>query len=239
MGFTKVIEAALGADMVACAEADELAEKGFLTSSCCPAFVNYIEKSFPQLKEHISHNPSPMTALAMAIKEREPDAKVIFIGPCTAKKQEAQKEGVKSYVDCVLTFEELQAWFDSRSIDLSLLPEEPLDDASFYGRSFARSGGLSQAVAHVLKEKRSDFIVNPVVCDGIEACRIALLKKSKNVLKENFVEGMACTGGCISGAGCLTHGDKDVGLVERYGKEATHISSAEAVKKYQADGTAK
>lgn len=237
MGFTKVIEAALGADMVACAEAEELAEKGFLTSSCCPAFVNYIEKSFPQLTEHISHNPSPMAALARAIKEREPDARVIFIGPCTAKKQEAQKEEVKPYVDCVLTFEELQAWFDSRGIDLSLLPEEPLDDASFYGRIFARSGGLSQAVAHVLEEKRSDFVVNPVVCDGIEACRIALLKKNKNVLKENFIEGMACTGGCISGAGCLTHGDKDVGLVERYGKEASHTTSAEAVEKYQACGS--
>jgi len=236
MGFTKVIEAALGADMVACSEAEELVEKGFLTSSCCPAFVNYIEKSFPQLTEHISHNPSPMAALAKAIKQREPDAKVIFIGPCTAKKQEAQKPEVKPYVDCVLTFEELQAWLDSRGIVLSSLPEEPLDDASFYGRIFARSGGLAQAVAHALEDRgEKDFILNPVVCDGIEACRIALLKKNKNVLKENFIEGMACTGGCISGAGCLTHGEKDVGLVEKYGKEAGFASSSEAVEHYIAD----
>ncbi len=236
MGFTKVIEAALGADMVACAEAEELVEKGFLTSSCCPAFVNYIRKSFPQLEEHISHNPSPMAALAKAIKDREPDAKVIFIGPCTAKKQEAQQEGVKPYVDCVLTFEELQAWFDSRGIVLSSLPEEPLDNASFFGRIFARSGGLAQAVAHVLDAKgEKDFVLNPAICDGVEACRIALLKKNKNVLKENFIEGMACTGGCISGAGCLTHGEKDVGLVEKYGKDAAFAASSDAVKHYFAD----
>ena len=123
MGFQDVIEAALGADMVAMSEAKELSEKGLLTSSCCPAFVQYIKTAFPSLVEHISHNLSPMAVLAKYIKETTPNAKVVFIGPCTAKKAEAQLESVKSYVDSVLTFEELQALFDSRDFDLSTFEE--------------------------------------------------------------------------------------------------------------------
>jgi len=220
LGFFSVIEAALGADMVAYKEAQELVEKGFLTSSCCPAFVSYIEKSFPALKEHISHNFSPMAELGKFIKSTDPTAKVIFIGPCTAKKAEAKRERVKEHVDCVLTFEELQAWIDSRDLDLKTLPEGVLDNASYFGRIFARSGGLSDAVAQSLREQKIDFIANPIVCDGIEECRVALLKKQKGLLKENFIEGMACLGGCIGGAGCLTHGPKDKGEVDKYGHEA-------------------
>ena len=81
LGFYTVVEAALGADMVAYAEASELAEKGFLTSSCCPAFVTYIEKNYPELREFISHNLSPMAAISQYLKQREPQSKVVFIGP--------------------------------------------------------------------------------------------------------------------------------------------------------------
>src|SRR5699024_9818543 len=116
-------------------------EKGFLTSSCCPAFVDYIQKQFPQLKDKVSHNLSPMATIAKYIKQTDPDAKIVFIGPCTAKKMEFQKESVRPYIDCVLTFEELQALFDSRDIDISTLPLDVLDNASYYGRIFARSGG--------------------------------------------------------------------------------------------------
>ena len=220
LGFFSVVEAALGADMVSYREARELAEKGFLTSSCCPSFVSYIEKSFPTLRPFVSHNLSPMAEVARFIKGTDPDAKIIFIGPCTAKKQEFQREEVRPWIDCVLTFEELQAWFDSKDLDLPSLDEDVLDNASYFGRIFARSGGLTDAVKQALKEQGSDFIVNPIPCDGIEACRVALLKKQKNLLKENFIEGMACVGGCIGGAGCLTHGPKDKGEVDKYGHEA-------------------
>ena len=230
LGFCSVIEAALGADMVAYKEARELAEKGFLTSSCCPAFVTFIEKSFPKLKEHISHNYSPMAELGRFIKRTDPTAKVIFIGPCTAKKAEAQRENVREHVDCVLTFEELQAWIDSRDLDLASLSEGVLDNASFFGRIFARSGGLSEAVNQALKEQEIDFTVNPLVCDGIEECRVALLKKQRNLLKENFIEGMACQGGCIGGAGCLTHGTKDKSEVDKYGHEALEKTIADALR---------
>ena len=228
LGFHTVVEAALGADMVAEAESRELAEKGFLTSSCCPAFVTYIRQSFPQLLPMVSHNLSPMAAIARFIKETTPDAKTIFIGPCTAKKAEAQLDTVKPYIDAVLTFEELQALFDSRDLDITTLPEDVLDNASYFGRIFARSGGLSDAVAEGLKEQNIDFDLKPCVCDGIEACRMALLKKSKNVLDANFIEGMACVGGCIGGAGCLTHGEKNKAEVDKYGREAYEKTIADA-----------
>ncbi len=229
LGFHDVIEAALGADMVAMAEAKELSEKGLLTSSCCPAFVQYIKSAFPNLVEHISHNMSPMTVLAKYIKSTTPNAKVIFIGPCTAKKAEAQLEEVKPYVDTVLTFEELQALFDSREIKIEELPEGVLDNASYFGRIFARSGGLTDATAQAMKEQNIDFEIKPVVCDGIEACRMALLKLNKGVLDGNFIEGMACVGGCIGGAGCLTHGEKSKADIDKYGRQALEKTIADAI----------
>lgn len=230
LGFYTVIEAALGADMVADAESRELVEKGFLTSSCCPAFVSYIEKSFPDMKQYVSHNLSPMAAIAKYIKEHEAPCKVIFIGPCTAKKAEVKKESVKEFVDVAMTFEELQALFDSKEIDITALEEGTLDNASYFGRIFARCGGLSDAVAEGLKEHNvTDFELKACSCDGIEACRVALLKKSKNLLDANFIEGMACVGGCIGGAGCLTHGERNKTEVDKYGREALEKTIEDAI----------
>ena len=229
LGFYTVVEAALGADMVAMQEAKELSEKEFLTSSCCPAFVQYIKSAFPALVPYVSHNLSPMAMLAKYIKETSENAKVVFIGPCTAKKAEAQLDSVKPYVDAVLTFEELQALFDSKDVDITTLDEDVLDNASYFGRIFARSGGLSDAVKQALTEQKIDFTVKPAVCDGIEACKVALLKKSKNVLDANFIEGMACVGGCIGGAGCLTHGEKNKAQVDDYGREAFEKTISDAV----------
>ena len=229
LGFFTVIEAALGADMVAKAESKELAEHGFLTSSCCPAFVNYIQKNFPDLEKYISGNLSPMATISKYLKDEEPDCKIVFIGPCTAKKMEVQREEVKQYVDAVMTFEELQALIDSRDIDLTALEEGVLDNASNFGRIFARSGGLADAVAQGLKEQNLDFDLKACSCDGIEECRIALLKKSKNVLDANFIEGMACVGGCIGGAGCLTHGEKNKAEVDKYGREAYEKTISDAL----------
>ena len=229
LGFHTVVEAALGADMVAQGESKELAEKGFLTSSCCPAFVDYIKKTFPDLTSYISHNLSPMATIAKWIKETTPDAKTIFIGPCTAKKAEVRLDTVKPYVDTALTFEELQALFDSKDIDITTLEEGVLDNASYFGRIFARCGGLADAVQEGLKEQGIDFELKPVSCDGIEECRMALLKKSKNALDANFIEGMACISGCIGGPGCLTHGEKDKAQVDAYGREAMEKTIGDAI----------
>lgn len=229
LGFYTVVEAALGADMVAQAESKELSEKGFLTSSCCPAFVQYVKSAFPELLPYVSHNLSPMAALAKYLKSTDSSAKVVFIGPCTAKKAEIHLDTVKPYIDSALTFEELQALFDSRDIDITTLDENELDNASYFGRIFARSGGLSDAVVQGLKEQNIEFDLKPAVCDGIEACRMALMKKSKNVLDANFIEGMACIGGCIGGAGCLTHGEKNKAQVDEYGKEALEKTIGDAL----------
>ena len=105
-----------------------------------------------------------------------------------------------------------------------------LDNASYFGRIFARSGGLSDAVAQALKERGiTDFEYKPIACDGIEQCKVALLKKSRNVLPENFIEGMACVGGCIGGAGCLTHEAKNKNEVDKYGKEAMEKTISDAI----------
>lgn len=203
LGFYDVVEAALGADMVARSEAQELDEKGFVMSSCCPAFVSYVEKNFPQFKDLLSHNLSPMATIAKEIRERDEDCRIVFIGPCTAKKAEVRKESVRDYVDVALTFEELLALFDSKDINLESLEEMELNDASEYGRIFARSGGLTQAMREGLKEINSALELKPETCNGIESCRIALLKKTKDMLEGNFIEGMICEGGCVGGAGII------------------------------------
>lgn len=232
LGFYKVGEAALGADMVAYTEAQELIEKGFLTSSCCPAFVKYIKTKFPELEGHISHNLSPMATLGKFIKEQDKDAKVVFIGPCTAKKAEIKQDHVKDYIDYVMTFEELQAVIDSRDIIVEELPETTLDDATYFGRIFARIGGVTDAVTEAIKElDREDFEFNPLVCEGIDKCKPALMRAKKGNLPNNFIEGMICSGGCIGGAGCLTHGEANKKEVDEYGKTAGTERIREALDK--------
>ena len=205
LGFDTVTEAALGADMVAQEESEELLEKGFLMSSCCPAFVRYVETNFPKLRQYLSSCLSPMAMLGREIKAREPEAKIVFIGPCTAKKAEAQEVKVSPYIDCVITFEELQALFDSREIDITQLAEEPVNEATRYGRGFARSGGVTEAIRQAIVARgREVYKLVATRCNGIEECRVALLKRTKGLDVGNFVEGMACVGGCVGGAGCLT-----------------------------------
>lgn len=228
LGFHSVVEAALGADLVAHSEAQELAEKGFLTSSCCPAFVSYIKKNVPALVDKISHNLSPMASIARFIKEQMP-CRMVFIGPCTAKKEEVQLPSVRAYVDSALTFEELQALFESKDINVAHLPLSVMDNASYFGRGFAKSGGVAEAVVQSAKEQGLPIEVKPMVCDGIEACKIALLRASKGNIDANFIEGMACLGGCIGGAGCLTHSEKNKVAVATHSKDAAAKTISEAL----------
>jgi [FeFe] hydrogenase (group B1/B3) len=221
VGFDGIVEAAQGADLVAYYEAQELVEKGFLTTSCCPAFVNYIKANFSNLVKNISHNLSPMAMIAKVIKEKKPNAKTVFIGPCTAKKAEAKLDTVSPYVDYVLTFEELIALFGAKDIPLRELEESKLDDASLFGRNFARSGGVTEAVKQSLKEQNINFDLNPISCDGIENLKLLLLKANKGLLPNNFIEGMVCTGGCIGGPCALTHEAKDKSLIDKHGASAS------------------
>ncbi|MBR3354937.1 MAG: ferredoxin, partial [Oscillospiraceae bacterium] len=168
--------------------------------------------------------------IAKKIKEKDEDCKIIFIGPCTAKKAEIMLDSVKPYVDVALTFEELQALFDSREIDLESLDEQELNQASYYGRVFARSGGLTEAMKQGLSEIGSSLDFKPETCSGFDMCRIALLKKSKNLLQSNFVEGMACPGGCIGGAGTLQKFGVKKENVDNYAKASQYESIAASVQ---------
>lgn len=221
LGFHAVLEAAWGADMVAYLEAQELVEKGFLTSSCCPGFVDYIHKNYPDIVPEISHNLSPMGQLGKVLKQMDPGCKTVFIGPCIAKKNELRR--VREFVDSVITFEELQALFNAKDLDISTLEGTMLDNASYFGRIFARSGGLSEAVAQALKEHNipaDQFTANPIICNGLAECDDALRRHQQGTLENNFIEGMCCSGGCIGGPACINHSPKDANEVTKYGKTA-------------------
>ncbi|WP_105614512.1 4Fe-4S dicluster domain-containing protein [Vallitalea okinawensis] len=232
LGFHSVIEVALGADLVAFHEtkhlAKELPEKEWLTSSCCPAFVDYIEKNYPDYKDHISTAISPMIATARLVKKTDPRAKIVFIGPCIAKKMEQQKYAED--VDYVLTFEELQALLDAHQIAVEDCEDGLLDNASYFGRIFARSGGLSDAVTQAAKELKLDLTVTPVLGDGLKECDRHLKIATFNKLKGNFIEGMACKGGCICGPASLSHGPKDKNQVDKYGKLAMEKSITDSIR---------
>ena len=232
LGFAQIIEAALGADIVANLETEELYQKKFLTSSCCPSFVKLVENNYPNLKDKISHNLSPMATVAKKIKQSKPNAKIIFIGPCIAKKVEAKKPQVCKYVDSVLTFEEMDAMFDAKNIELANLKETPTDDATYFGRVFARCGGLKEAIEQSLKEKKyDDFNLKAVVCDGSEECKKTLQNIADGAKDFNFIEGMICKNGCVGGPCALKHKLSAKVDIDSYGKSAKIDSITENIKK--------
>ena len=236
LGFYDVVEAAVGADMVSAFEAKELAEtveeKGWKTSSCCPAFVDYVEKNYPQFKDHISTAVSPMIAAARAIKAKDPKARIVFIGPCTAKKVEIKQESLKGAVEVVLTFEELRAIFDAREIDLLSLEERDGGFASSFGRNFARTGGVAESVKRTVEVSGLDVEWKPIRCNGIEECIKAMKMASFGKLDANFIEGMACKHGCTGGAASLLHDAKGIELINRYSKEAVTDNPLDILEKY-------
>lgn len=234
LGFYNVVEVALGADIIAHYEsnqiAHELAEKEWMTTSCCPAFVTYIKKHFPELADHVSTAVSPMIATSKLIKHMDPTAKTIFIGPCTAKKSEMYEPDIIGELDFVLTFEELQALLDAHTIQVEECVKGALDNASYFGRIFARSGGVTDAIQHVIEANELDIDVQPIICDGLDECSKALKMAKFNRLKGNFIEGMACKGGCICGPTSLSHGPKDKNEVDKYGKLAIETTVNDAIR---------
>ncbi|MTI70102.1 MAG: 4Fe-4S dicluster domain-containing protein [Firmicutes bacterium] len=233
LGFDDVFEVALGADIVTKHETKEFSDfiknKNFMTSSCCPAFVSYIEKEYPELVDNISNTVSPMIATSELIKKEYKNSKVVFIGPCTAKKME-----IKRYdnTDYVLTFEELYAMFDALDINLEELEDSSINNASYFGRVFARTGGLTESITHIIKKQDIDINFDPIKCDGISDCKKALSMGKLNKLKGNFIEGMACDGGCISGAASLNHTPKSKKKIDSYGKSALKKDITKNINKY-------
>lgn len=239
LGFHHAIEAALGADVVAYHEAHEFAEtieqRNWMTTSCCPAFVSFMKKTYPQHMDHVSTTVSPMVAMARIIRNLDENAKIVFIGPCTAKKMEIKQEDIKDAVDYAMTFEELQAMLDALEIDITKCEESVMDNASYYGRIFARSGGVTDAVTQVIEVAGIEADFKPMACDGLDECVKALKVASLGRLKANFIEGMACKCGCIGGAASLSHGAKDVTEVDKYGKLSKEKNSLEAIRVFDLD----
>ena len=229
LGFTDVVEVALGADITLYKESKEWEEKGLLTTSCCPSFVRFVEINYPELKQYVSHTPSPMIEGARLIKRSEPDAKVVFIGPCASKKMEYTLEKTGGAIDSVMSFEELQAFLDARGIETTEQEDTPLNNASFYGRIFAKSGGIIQGLLNIASEKGLDNL-KPIQMNGIEQCKVNMAKLKVGKSEFNFFEGMACEGGCLNGPLCINHGPRNMADVDKYGNEATEKTINNSVK---------
>lgn len=229
LGFADIIEVAIGADLCAAQEAEdfvkEVPEKlPFMATSCCPAWSVMAKKLFPEQANCISMALTPMTLTARLIKHHQPGAKVAFIGPCAAKKLEAMRRTVRSEVDFVLTFEEMAGIFEARHIDVNTLKEDPhgVNDASADGRNFAVSGGVAQAVVNVIKEKYPDREIKVANAEGLSECRKLMMMAKAGKYNGYLLEGMACPGGCVAGAGTMQSIKKSSVAVNMYAKQAEH-----------------
>ena len=202
IGFRDLVEAGLGGDMTTQAEGDEwyeaYKEGRKKTTSCCPGFVNMIRKHYPALEELISTAVSPMCAVSRMIKAKEPDAITVFIGPCIAKKSEAKEHKIEGNVDFVLTYSEVRAIMKAKGVELQP-SDNDYQESSTFGKRFGNSGGVTAAVLEYMKEK--DYECDPKVCkaNGSAECKKALLLLKAGKLPEDFIEGMACVGGCVGG----------------------------------------
>ena len=228
IGFADMIEVGLGGDMTAAAEAEEWAEAykegKKMTTSCCPAWSMMAKKLFPEQANCISMALTPMTLTARLVKHHQPGAKVAFIGPCAAKKLEAMRSDVRSEVDFVLTFEEMAGIFAARHIDVENLKEDPhgINDASSDGRNFAVSGGVAKAVVNVINEKHPDREIKVANAEGLRDCRKLLMAAKAGKYNGYLLEGMACPGGCVAGAGTMQSIKKSAAVVGMYAKQAEH-----------------
>lgn len=228
LGFTAVVETALFADLVTIKEAFEFdryvkEQRDFMiTSCCCPVWIKLIENKFPDLLTRVSPSVSPMVASGRVIKKIDPRAKVVFIGPCIAKKAEAQLPELRGAIDFVLTFKELETIFAATGILPQQQEADSFANASWGGRVYARTGGVSAAVARTLDKilPQRVGVLTPVKVDGIPDCQKALDSLRTGKLTANFIEGMACKGGCVGGPGRLIDPDKGTAAVNRHGEAA-------------------
>jgi [FeFe] hydrogenase (group B1/B3) len=210
LGITRVIEVGWGADVGSLHEAEEFIgqvpeHQDFLGTSCCPAWAMFARKNFPELEDNIAQTHTPMVAAAQRIKHERPNARVVFIGPCIAKKIEALDEDVRPYVDYVITFEELMGIFSAKQIELSELEEAELESQSSRdGRNYAVAGGVAQAVVNVVKATQPERDVPIMKADSLNDCRKMLALAKAGKAKGCLLEGMACPGGCVGGPGTLS-----------------------------------
>ena len=172
---------------------------------------------------------TPMVYTARLVKREKPEAKVVFVGPCAAKKLEAMQEELRQDVDFVLTYEELMGIFEAKEIDFSSLPAtEPLAQATSAGRGFAQAGGVAAAVEEIIRREHPDFEVKTQRADGLRECRKLLMLAKAGKFDGYLLEGMACPGGCIAGAGTVISSDAAAKKLQQHMAEADVKSSADS-----------
>lgn len=212
LGFSDMVEVAFAADMLTIKEAVEfdkhVSKDGglLITSCCCPMWVGMLKKVYSDLVKDVSPSVSPMIAAGRLIKTLNPDAKVVFIGPCIAKKAEARDKDIDAAIDYVLTFEELKGIFDTLDIKPGELHGVPsIEYASRGGRLYARTGGVSIAVSEAIEElfPEKHSIFKAVQANGVKECKAILEKAQAGEVDANFIEGMGCIGGCVGGPKAL------------------------------------
>lgn len=227
LGFDSVVEVAIGADLCTIEEAEDFmkavpSEQPFMATSCCPSWSMMAKKLFPDLAPYISMAMTPMVLTARLQKQDDPNCKVVFIGPCSAKKLEASRRTIRSDVDFVLTFEELMGMFMAKDIDFSTLQSDPgsLKEGSGVGRGFAVSGGVANAVVEAIKKIDPEREVNIASAQGLVDCKKLLTMARAGKYNGYLLEGMGCPGGCIAGAGTLVDVKKSTVAIAKYVNQA-------------------
>ncbi len=234
LGFDRVVEVAVGADMCTIEEAHDFLEKvpaqqNYMATSCCPAWHSMIYKLFPGEKDKISMTLTPMVFTARLMKKKYPGCKVVFVGPCAAKKLEAIRETIRSDVDFVLTFEELNGMFEAKEIDFANIPDgEGLNEGTAAGRGFAVSGGVAGAVVNLIAREHPDVEVKTARAEGLRECRKLMTLAKAGKYNGYLLEGMACPGGCVAGAGTLLSVELASKVVGKYQSEAETASPLES-----------
>ena len=234
LGFARVVEVAVGADMCTIEEAKDFMEnvpahQNYMATSCCPAWHAMIYKLFPGETSKISMTLTPMVFTARLMKQQYPGCKVVFVGPCAAKKLEAIRADIRSDVDFVLTFEELQGMFEAKEVDFETIePEEVLNEGTAAGRGFAVSGGVAKAVSDLVEKTNPGMEVKTARAEGLRECRKLMTLAKAGKYDGYLLEGMACPGGCVAGAGTLLPVELAANVVGRYQKEANQISPTES-----------
>ena len=240
LGFERVVEVAVGADLCTIEEAHDFLQKvpreqDFMATSCCPAWHAMIQKLFPAQAKNISMTLTPMVYTARLIKKEEPDCKIVFVGPCAAKKLEAIRADIRSDVDFVLTFEELQGMFDAKGVDFAAIENgESMREGTAAGRGFAVSGGVAKAVTDLIHQEHPELEIPSARAEGLRDCRRLMMQAKAGKFQGYLLEGMACPGGCVAGAGTMLPVELAAAVVGRYQNEADMDSPLES--KYRDTG---
>lgn len=229
MGFADMIEVAMFADILTIKEAFEFnelvkrVEDFFLTSCCCPVWFNMTKKNYPDLYKHMSPSVSPMIASGRILKKLYPDARVVFVAPCIAKKAEIKEQELKGSIDFVINFRELKEIFKVLEINPAELIGDEKDQASIGGRFYARTGGVSFSVKTVVNRLNPSRLIKLKAkkVDGVLNCKKILEELSNSqVVDYNFIEGMGCVGGCVGGPRTNINAERATQIVNEFAEDS-------------------